>query len=482
MSKPILIVDDDADILKLLEMRLTANNHAVITADSASKALALFNMTPASLIISDLRMPDMDGFELFQAIHQLDSTVPFILLTAHGSIPEAVSATQQGVFGFLTKPFDSKELLRQVESALKMAPNSNADNEVWRAAILSSSAPMESALKTAPNSANQNENESWRAAIISTSAPMESLLSQAKLVAASEASVLIQGESGTGKELFAQAIHLASPRHEKPFVAINCAALPENLLESELFGHSKGAFTGATRDHQGLMLNAEGGTLFLDEIGDMPLAIQAKLLRALQARVIRPVGASADIAIDVRVICATHKNLIEEMQGNRFREDFYYRIYVVSLEIPPLAARREDIGLLATHFLDNLNQKYHKSQSKKINGFAPDALETLLTAPWPGNVRQLQNVIEQVVVLTTSPIISANLVQKALLNNIASITSFDVARKNFEQQYLINLLKATHGNVTQSARIAGRNRTEFYKILERHHINAALFKKSQAAE
>lgn len=452
MSKPILIVDDDADILKLLEMRLTANNHAVITADSASKALALFNMTPAALIISDLRMPDMDGFELFQAIHQLDSTVPFILLTAHGSIPEAVSATQQGVFGFLTKPFDSKELLRQVESALKTAPNSNADNEVWRAAIISSSAPM------------------------------ESLLSQAKLVAASEASVLIQGESGTGKELFAQAIHLASPRHKKPFVAINCAALPENLLESELFGHSKGAFTGATRDHQGLMLGAEGGTLFLDEIGDMPLAIQAKLLRALQARVIRPVGASADIAIDVRIICATHKNLIEEMQGNRFREDLYYRINVVSLEIPPLAARREDIGLLANHFLDNLNQKYNKNPSKKINGFAPDALETLLTAPWPGNVRQLQNVIEQVVVLTTSPIISANLVQKALLNNITSITSFDVARKNFEQQYLINLLKATHGNVTQSARIAGRNRTEFYKILERHHINAVLFKKSQTAE
>jgi two-component system, NtrC family, response regulator GlrR len=452
MSKPILIVDDDADILKLLEMRLTANNHAVITADSASKALALFNMTPAALIISDLRMPDMDGFELFQAIHQLDSTVPFILLTAHGSIPEAVSATQQGVFGFLTKPFDSKELLRQVESALKTAPNSNADNEAWRAAIISSSAPM------------------------------ESLLSQAKLVADSEASVLIQGESGTGKELFAQAIHLASPRHEKPFVAINCAALPENLLESELFGHSKGAFTGATRDHQGLMLNAEGGTLFLDEIGDMPLAIQAKLLRALQGRVIRPVGASADIAIDVRIICATHKNLIEEMQGNRFREDLYYRINVVSLEIPPLAARREDIGLLANHFLDNLNNKYNKTPNKKINGFAPDALETLLTAPWPGNVRQLQNVIEQVVVLSTSPIIGANLVQKALLNNIASITSFDVARKNFEQQYLINLLKATHGNVTQSARIAGRNRTEFYKILERHHINAALFKKSQAVE
>jgi len=452
MTKPILIVDDDADILKLLEMRLIANNHAVITADSASKALALFNMTPASLIISDLRMPDMDGFALFQAIHQLDPTVPFILLTAHGSIPEAVSATQQGVFGFLTKPFDSKELLRQVESALKTTSNSNT------------------------------ENEAWRAAIISISAPMEGLLNQAKLVAASDASVMIQGESGTGKELFAQAIHLASPRHTKPFVAINCAALPENLLESELFGHSKGAFTGATRNHQGLMLSAEGGTLFLDEIGDMPLAIQAKLLRALQARVIRPVGASTDIAIDVRVICATHKNLIEEMQSNRFREDLYYRINVVSLEIPALAARREDIPILANYFLDNLNKKYHKSQRKKINGFAPDALETLLTAPWPGNVRQLQNVIEQVMVLSTNPIISAGLVQKALLNNIASMNSFDVARKNFEQQYLINLLKATNGNVTQSARIAGRNRTEFYKILERHQINPTLFKTTTSSE
>jgi two-component system response regulator GlrR len=284
--------------------------------------------------------------------------------------------------------------------------------------------------------------------------------------------VLVQGESGTGKELLAQAIHLASPRREKPFVAINCAALPEALLESELFGHSKGAFTGAVRDHQGLIKNAHGGTLFLDEIGDMPLAIQAKLLRALQERVIRPVGSTADIAIDVRVICATHKNLIEEMQANRFREDLYYRINVVSLEIPSLTARREDIPLLANYFLEKLTKKHHRI----INGFAPDALELMLTAPWPGNVRQLQNIVEQVVVLSTTPIITGKLIQKALQDNISSIISFDAARKNFEQQYLINLLKATQGNVTQAARIAGRNRTEFYKILQRHHINPSLFK------
>jgi two-component system response regulator GlrR len=255
-------------------------------------------------------------------------------------------------------------------------------------------------------------------------------------------------------------------------VAINCAAIPEALLESELFGHKKGAFTGATRDHQGLFQTADGGTLFLDEIGDMPMSIQAKLLRALQERMIRPVGASTQAPINVRVICATHKNLILEMQEHRFREDLYYRINVVSLEIPPLAKRREDIPLLANHFLAVLNKKYHKN----INGFAPDAFELLISAPWPGNVRQLQNIMEQVVVLSTTPIITSGLVERALQDNISSIITFDAARKNFEQQYLINLLKATQGNVTQAARIADRNRTEFYKILDRHHINPALFK------
>ena len=445
MANPILIVDDDADILKLLEMRLTASGYPVIAASSAQQALTLFGMHPIALVISDLRMSEMDGFALFEAIHRLDSTIPFILLTAHGSIPDAVHATQQGVFSFLTKPFESKALLEQVAQALRVSPHH-------------------------PN--HQQENDTWRASIISGSQQMQSLLAQAKLVAESDASVLIQGESGTGKELLAQSIHHASPRCERPFVAINCAAIPEALLESELFGHKKGAFTGATRDHQGLFQTADGGTLFLDEIGDMPMSIQAKLLRALQERMIRPVGASTQAPINVRVICATHKNLILEMQEHRFREDLYYRINVVSLEIPPLAKRREDIPLLANHFLAVLNKKYHKN----INGFAPEAFELLISAPWPGNVRQLQNIMEQVVVLSTTPIITSGLVERALQDNISSIITFDAARKNFEQQYLINLLKATQGNVTQAARIADRNRTEFYKILDRHHINPALFK------
>ena len=458
MPKHILIVDDDADILKLLEMRLSANGYKVTMASSAAQALSLFNSLPAALVISDLRMPEMDGFALFEAIHALDPTVPFILLTAHGSIPEAVHATQQGVFSFLTKPFDSKALLDTVANALKITSNQM------------------------PSDSLHHDDDAWRSTIVSTSQQMQSLLSQAKLVAASDASVLIQGESGTGKELLANAIHLASPRFERPFVAINCAALPEALLESELFGHAKGAFTGALRDHAGLIKNANGGTLFLDEIGDMPLAIQAKLLRALQERVIRPVGSTENIAFDVRIICATHKNLLLAMQQKQFREDLYYRINVVNLEIPPLATRREDIVLLANYFLNIYSKKYHQNNIKKINGFAPEALEIMLLAPWPGNVRQLQNVIEQVVVLATTPIITKNLIKKALQDNSINMTSFETARKNFEQHYLIDLLKATNGNVTQSARIAGRNRTDFYKILERHEINPTLFKNSQSID
>ena len=404
------------------------------------------------LVISDLRMPGMDGMALFEAIQQTDPALPVIMLTAHGSIPEAVEATQRGVFGFLTKPFDSKLLLQQVEAALRISSGKNT-------------------------SAKSKDNEDWRRDIVTRSPQMENLLGQAKLMAVSDASVFIQGESGTGKELLARAIHRASPRHNKPFIAINCGAIPEALLESELFGHSKGAFTGALRDHKGLFQTADGGTLLLDEIGDMPMALQVKLLRALQERVIRPVGSSTSIPIDVRVISATHRNLAEEMKAGRFREDLYYRINVVGLEIPALSARREDIPLLANNFLSTLNDKYNK----KLNGFAPEAMELLISAPWPGNVRQLQNIVEQTVVLSTTPLIPSSLVQKALQDDIGGIVPFETARKNFEREYLVRLLKATNGSVTQAARLAQRNRTEFYKLLQRHELTPALFKNDNPA-
>ena len=301
---------------------------------------------------------------------------------------------------------------------------------------------------------------------------MENLLIQAKQIASSDVSVLIQGESGTGKELFAQALHQASTRKHQPFVAINCGAIPENLLESELFGHSKGAFTGAVNAHSGLFQSAEGGTLFLDEIGDMPLSLQVKVLRALQERVIRPVGSTQQIPINVRLISATHRNLQIEMQENRFREDLYYRINVVNLELPSLANRREDISLLAHLFLTRFSKSHHKN----AKSFAPDALDSLIQAPWPGNIRQLQNVIEQTVVLATSSIIPLNLVQKALQIDQNKLLPLDLAKQQFELQYLTQLLKTTQGNVAQAAKLAQRNRTEFYRLLERHHIQANQFK------
>jgi two-component system response regulator GlrR len=301
---------------------------------------------------------------------------------------------------------------------------------------------------------------------------MDALLAEARLAAESEASLLIQGESGTGKELLARAIHRASPRHAKPFVAVNCGAIPAELLESELFGHVKGAFTGAGRDHPGLFQSAEGGTVFLDEIGDMPLPLQVKLLRVLQEGEVRPVGSTETRPVDVRILSATHRNLEEAIASGEFREDLYYRLNVVTLSLPPLRERREDIPLLARHFLAALTEKYHR----RIHGFAPEALDMLAAADWPGNIRQLHNVLEQCVALCTTPTIPASLVARALRDKPAEIQPLAEARTAFEREYLITLLKLTRGQVSEVARLAGRNRTEVYRLLQRHGLTPALFK------
>jgi two-component system response regulator GlrR len=447
-SKPhILLVDDDPGLLRLISMRLNASGYDVDTVESGEQALARLSILKPNLVITDLRMGGMDGMALFEAIHKTNPTLPVVILTAHGSIPDAVDATRRGVFGFLTKPFESKALLSQVEAAIKLGG--------------------------ATGISSGEQDSAWRKDLLTRSPVMEDVLSQARLVAESDASVLIQGESGTGKELLARAIHQASARSGKPFVAINCGAIPENLLESELFGYTKGSFTGATQDRKGLFQAANQGTLFLDEIGDMPLALQVKLLRVLQERQLRPVGSTQSIAVDVRIISATHHNLEEQMTEGKFREDLYYRLNVVSLKIPPLSARREDIPLLAGQFLKTLTAKYNK----QINGFAPEALEQLVGAPWPGNVRQMLNVVEQAVALCTTAIVPLTLVQKALRGDEDSgYSSLDEAKKQFEREYLAQLLKITSGNVTQAARLAKRNRTEFYKLLKRHALDPAPFK------
>ncbi|ADZ43547.1 TPA: two-component system response regulator GlrR [Yersinia enterocolitica] len=436
----LLLVDDDPSLLKLLGMRLTSEGFNVTTAESGQEALRLLMREKIDLVISDLRMDEMDGMALFAEIQKHQPGMPVIILTAHGSIPDAVAATQQGVFSFLTKPVDRDALYKAIDAALELSIPAGDDT--------------------------------WREEIVTRSPVMLRLLEQAKMVAQSDVSVLINGQSGTGKEVLAQAIHAASPRAKKAFIAINCGALPEQLLESELFGHAKGAFTGAVSSREGLFQAAEGGTLFLDEIGDMPLSLQVKLLRVLQERKVRPLGSNRDLSIDVRIISATHRDLPKAMAKNEFREDLYYRLNVVNLKIPALHERSEDIPLLANHLLRE-SAKRHKPF---VRSFSTDAMKRLMTASWPGNVRQLVNVIEQCVALTSAPVISEALVEQALEGENTALPTFVEARNQFELNYLRKLLQITKGNVTQAARMAGRNRTEFYKLLSRHELDANDFK------
>ncbi|ODL82709.1 two-component system response regulator GlrR [Serratia marcescens] len=437
----LLLVDDDPSLLKLLGMRLTSEGFHVTTAESGQEALRLLAREQIDLVISDLRMDEMDGMALFAEIQKHQPGMPVIIITAHGSIPDAVAATQQGVFSFLTKPVDRDALYKAIDEALALSASPAGD-------------------------------DAWREDIVTRSPLMLRLLEQVKMVAQSDVSVLINGQSGTGKEVVAQAIHAASPRASKAFIAINCGALPEQLLESELFGHAKGAFTGAVSSREGLFQAAAGGTLFLDEIGDMPLSLQVKLLRVLQERKVRPLGSNRDLDIDVRIISATHRDLQKAMAKNEFREDLYYRLNVVNLKIPALNERAEDIPLLANHLLREAAQR-HKPF---VRSFSTDAMKRLMTASWPGNVRQLVNVIEQCVALTSAPVISEALVEQALEGENTALPTFAEARNQFELHYLRKLLQITKGNVTQAARMAGRNRTEFYKLLSRHELDANDFK------
>ncbi len=447
----LLVVDDDPDMLRLLSMRLSSAGYQVTAVTSAETALTQLEIEHPQLVLSDVRLPGRDGLQLFDEIRKRHPSLPVILLTAHGTIPDAVETTARGVFTYLTKPYDGRELLDKIAQALALG------------------APA-----TTPSKAGD---DSWRSEIVSRSNRMAELLAEARMVAKSDASVLLRGDSGAGKELLARAIHKASARADKPFVAVNCGAIPEALLESELFGHMKGAFTDAHANHKGLFQQADGGTLLLDEIGDMPPALQVKLLRVLQERAVRPLGASQSIQVDVRIVSATHRDLDAAMEAGQFREDLYYRLNVVTLTLPPLSARREDIPLLANHFLQRLSTKY----GKRLSGFAPEALKALTTAAWPGNVRQLFNVVEQVCALSSSPLIPLALVQRALRVPSVEVQTYAEAKQRFERDYLVGLLKLTDGNVADAARLADRNRTEFYRLLQKHELTPGHFKADAVA-
>lgn len=432
----LLLVDDDTSLARLLSMRLESEGFDVTAVTDGEAALAQLAGNSYAVVISDLRIPGMDGMDLFDQITAHYPGLPVILTTADASIPDAVTATQKGVMGFLTKPLDHGQLRELLDQALQHTLRPDQPD--------------------------------WRSGIISRSQVMEHLLEQAGQVARSDVSVLLTGASGTGKEVLAKAIHQASPRADHPFIAINCGALPEHLLESELFGHTKGAFTGAVRDQPGLFQAANKGTLFLDEIGDMPMPLQMKLLRVLQERQIRPVGSNDSFKVDVRIISATHRDLLQAMENGDFRDDLYYRLNVVNLHLPSLRERAEDIPLLARHLLRLTSER----QQCQVTRFSDEAMQLLMMAEWPGNVRQLVNVIEQCVALCPSTVINEPLVRQALAEQKTHWPTLTEARDEFEREYLIRVLKMTEGNVTRAAELAGRNRTDLYKLLKKHNLTA----------
>lgn len=442
----ILLVDDDPDLLRLLDIRLRSEGFETSTATSGKAAITKLDVFNPDLIVTDLRMDGMDGIELFGEINKRAPLLPVIILTAHGTIPDAVDAIQQGVYEFMTKPFVGDDLVHKIKRGLEDVPTT-VDKD-------------------------KGNPEKWRQEIITRSPIMEGLLEQVTLVADSDATILIQSESGTGKELLARGVHHASRRLEQPFNAVNCSAIPENLLESELFGHAKGAFTGAAENYKGLLQATDGGTLFLDEVGEMPLGFQAKLLRTLEERELRPVGSTKTLPFDVRIIAATNRDLEQAVEAGEFREDLYYRLKVINLELPPLRERREDIPLLANAFL----AEFANSNNRKAKRFSPEAMDALVKADFPGNIRQLRNVVQQAVALSNAHVIPESLVKRAIKDDSDGLLSLAEARERFERNYLIRVLKIANGNVTHAAKLAKRNRTEFYKLLGRYELDPQSFR------
>jgi len=440
----VLVVDDDADLLQILTIRIRRAGYEVRAVADGKTALQQIDVFRPHVVLADLRMEGMDGMMLLKNIKASQPTLPVLMLTAHGTIPDAVAAVAEGAFAFLTKPFDPEVLLAKIEEAAVVAGGGAQSGD--------------------------GVDDLWRTDIVTQSGEMEELLKEAKLAARADVNIVIQGESGTGKEILAKAIHRASARRERPFVGVNCTAIPETLFESEVFGFAKGSFSGATHDRKGLFQAADGGTLFLDEIGDVPMHCQAKLLRAIQEREVRPLGTQKAVPVDVRIIAATHRDLEDAVAAGQFREDLYYRLNVVSLELPPLSRRREDIPILCEIFLRAAS---HKGRAR---AFSVDAKAKLIAASWPGNVRQLQNVVEQCVVLSDGALISAALVERALRGKGTRPMSLSEARDRFERDYLIDLLRATDGKVALAARLAGRNRSEFYKLLARHELTPDAFR------
>jgi len=447
----ILIVDDDENLLELMGMVLQSADYEVTTVHDEEKALEAARKQVFDLAVVDLRLVRTDGITLMHDLHLINPEMPVIILTAHSSVKSAVEAIRMGAFNYLAKPFDPDELLLQIEKALE---NRRLQSEVKR---------LEGIM----------EERYAFSSIIANSHKMQSVLGLVSRIAPTDSTVFIYGESGTGKELVARILHLASARKDKRFVAINCAAIPETLLESELFGYEKGAFTGAIKSSKGFLAQAHGGTLFLDEIGDMSLSLQTKLLRVLQERQFYPLGSEKPVDVDIRLVVATNKDLEAEVRKGAFREDLFYRIHVIPVHIPPLRERKEDIVPLAEHFL----KKSAEKMNRDVSGFTTMAMQKLMLHDWPGNVRELENAVEYAVAITRSEIIAEDVILPSREAAPASPKPFKEAKEDFERDYLIWILQTAEGNVSKAAELAGKYRADLYALLKKHNLKPDTFKK-----
>ena len=446
----ILVVDDDEGLLHLLRMRLSALGFSVTPCTGGRDALMAARQETFDIAITDLRLRAEDGLALTEELMQIQPGLPVIILTAHGSIPNAVEAMHRGAFGYLTKPFDDKELKATLDKALIQL---RMTREIQR-------------LKSLVKELYGLEN------VIARSPAMQRLFQQVAQIADSDATILLTGETGTGKEVLARVLHANSRRSKGPFVALNCAAISETLFESELFGHIRGAFTNAVAAKRGLFQSANGGTLFLDEIAEMSLPMQVKLLRAVQEREVREVGADYATKVDVRIITATNKDLAESVKAGTFRHDLYYRVSVVPLAIPPLRERKDDIPLLAQHFL----KQSAKRSNKDVRGFTPAAMHRLMVYPWPGNVRELENAVEKAVVMSRQDMVLPELLPTAGVASDIGLKPLTEAKEEFERSYLRNVLQMTGGNISRAAQFAGRYRADFYKMLKKYGLHPSMLK------
>lgn len=465
----ILVVDDDQELCELLELRMQHHGFRVTTEHTGRDAIEVLEREVVDTLLLDLRLGAENGLDLLTEVQKRSLDLPIVILTAHGSVDNAVEAIKRGAYAFLTKPFDDHELIQTLQHAVE------------RVRLLREVA----GLRRVVGEANGNR-------LLGTSARIAQVRELVARVAPSDASVLILGESGTGKELAARCIHGLSARSDKPFVAINCGALPADLLESELFGYRRGAFTGAQRDKQGLFCAADQGTLFLDEVGDAPPAVQVKLLRVLQERSYIPVGATEPRAVDVRIVAATNRNLQADVAEGRFREDLFYRLHVIPVLMPSLRERGEDIPLLAELFLTQAAAQHGRTRPHLTH----QALQVLREHHWPGNVRELANVVEGATLLSTDGVLHAAHVLAVLPRRSVQdppsipptasnpspapedlLLPLREARERFDRSYLESALARSDGNVSAAAKLSGRNRTDFYELLRRYQIDAGKFRR-----